>query len=105
MNKIKEKIKNKNAITLVALVITIIILLILTGITISSITNTGLFEKAKDAKEKQIRTEILEKIELLKYEIEIEKNDNNTTTLKNKMIKEKMIDEKEINEKRNIKNQ
>ena len=43
--------KNKG-ITLVALVITIIILLILAGITISSLTNTGLFEKAKEARDK-----------------------------------------------------
>ena len=43
--------KNKG-ITLVALVITIIILLILAGITISSVTNTGLFEKAKEARDK-----------------------------------------------------
>ena len=40
----------KNGITLIALVITIIILLILSGITISSLTNTGLFENAKKAK-------------------------------------------------------
>ena len=34
------------------LVITIVILLILAGITISSLTNTGLFGRAKEAKEK-----------------------------------------------------
>lgn len=45
--------KNKG-ITLVALVITIIILLILAGITISSLTNTGLFEKAKEARDKTV---------------------------------------------------
>ena len=45
--------KNKDrGITLVALVITIIILLILAGITISSLTNTGIFGRAKEAKEK-----------------------------------------------------
>ena len=46
-------LKNKNkGITLVALVITIIILLILAGISISALTNTGIFGKAKDAKQK-----------------------------------------------------
>ena len=46
-------LKNKNkGITLVALVITIIILLILAGISISALTNTGIFQKAKDAKQK-----------------------------------------------------
>ena len=48
----KAKEKCYNGITLVSLVITIIILLILAGITISSLTNTGIFEKAKEAKEK-----------------------------------------------------
>ena len=42
--------KGKRGITLIALVITIIILLILSGITISSLTNTGLFKNAKEAK-------------------------------------------------------
>lgn len=43
--------KNRG-ITLVALVITIIILLILAGISISALTNQGLFGKAKGAKKK-----------------------------------------------------
>ena len=42
--------KKNNGITLVALVITIVILLILAGISISTLTNTGIFQKAKDAK-------------------------------------------------------
>ena len=42
---------NKNkGITLVALVITIIILLILAGVAISALTQTGLFDNAKQAK-------------------------------------------------------
>ena len=43
--------KKQNGITLVALVITIIILLILAGISIASLTQTGLFGKAKEAKD------------------------------------------------------
>ena len=43
--------KKSNGITLVALVITIILLLILAGISISALTNTGIFQKAKDAKQ------------------------------------------------------
>ena len=46
--------KKNNGITLVALVITIVILLILAGISISTLTNTGIFQKAKDAK-KQVK--------------------------------------------------
>ena len=48
----KKTFKNSKGITLVALVITIIILLILAGISISALTNTGIFGKAKDAKQK-----------------------------------------------------
>ena len=44
--------KENKGITLVALVITIVILLILAGISISALTNTGIFQKAKDAKKK-----------------------------------------------------
>ena len=53
----KKKQKNTNGITLIALIITIIILLILAGISISALTQTGLFSRAKQAeqlsKEKQ----------------------------------------------------
>ena len=48
---IENKRKN-NGITLVALGVTIIILLVLSGITISSLTNTGIFKKAKEARDK-----------------------------------------------------
>ena len=46
---------NRRGITLIALIITIIIILILAGISISALTNTGLFGKATDAK---IKTKI-----------------------------------------------
>ena len=48
----KIKKNERKGITLVSLVITVIILLILSTIAIQSLTNTGLFEKAKKAKEK-----------------------------------------------------
>ena len=51
-SKYKNKTSEKNkiqGITLVALVITVIILLILVGITISAITGTSLFSRAKEA--------------------------------------------------------
>ena len=70
-----KKYENKNlGITLVALVITIVILLILAGISISTLTNTGIFQKAKEAKQKsevaeKQQSEILDsyKKELNKY--------------------------------------
>ena len=48
----KKELKKQNGITLVALVITIVILLILAGISISALTQTGLFGKAKQAEQK-----------------------------------------------------
>lgn len=47
--------KGQKGITLVALVITIIILLILAGISIASLSNTGLFKNAQKAKEESTK--------------------------------------------------
>lgn len=63
-----RKLKKQNAITLVALVITIVILLILAGISISALTNTGIFAKAKDAKKKFEDVELEQNTELDSYE-------------------------------------
>ena len=65
--------KENKGITLVALVITIIILLILAGISISTLTNTGIFEKAKDAKEKSEVAEKQQSETLDSYERELNK--------------------------------
>jgi len=59
---LKMKKTKENAITLVALVITIIVLLILAGVSIQAISNTGLFENAKKAKEKSIEAQIKEEM-------------------------------------------
>ena len=67
---LSKKSKNDNGITLVALVITIIILLILAGISISALTNTGIFKSAKDAKTK---SEEAEKKQTEKYLKELKK--------------------------------
>ena len=72
--------KNKqNAITLIALVITIIVLLILTGIAISTtVGSNGIFTKAKEAKRLQVTAEAKEKIgaEILDAQVEaIERNE------------------------------
>ena len=68
-----KKYKNQNAITLVALVITIIILLILAGISISTLTNTGIFGKAKEAKQKSEDAALDQNTKLDEYENEIDK--------------------------------
>ena len=75
----KKLIRNNRGITLVALVITIIILLILAGITISSLTNTGLFGKAKEAKEKTQVAEANQAKILNEYEDELNKYISGTT--------------------------
>ena len=68
-----KNINKQKGITLVALVITIIILLILAGITINSLTGSGLFDKVKLAKEKSENAEKIENETLGEYESEIGK--------------------------------
>ena len=65
--------KENKGITLVALVITIIILLILATISIQSLTNTGLFAKAQEAKEKTQNAEKNQARILKEYEDELNK--------------------------------
>ena len=60
-----------------ALVITIIILLILAGIAISSLTQTGLFSKAQEAKQKTEEKTEEENTTLNEYEKWIAKYENN----------------------------
>ena len=67
--------KKNNGITLVALVITIVILLILAGISISTLTNTGIFQKAKDAKKESENAQKEEDRLISEYEKEIVKQD------------------------------
>ena len=64
--------KNKG-ITLIALVVTIVVLLILAGISISALTNTGIFQKAKDAKQKSENAALDQNTKLDEYENEIDK--------------------------------
>ena len=70
-----KRYKSTKGITLVALVITIIILLILAGISISTLTNTGIFEKAKEAKQKSENAQKEEDRLISEYEKEIVKQD------------------------------
>ena len=107
----ENKKKNIKGITLVALVVTIIILLILAGISISVLTQTGLFGKAKQAEQKSKDAQELENSTLGSYENSIneiistgsrEENSNNNqysleekaigTWIDGKTIYSKMID-------------
>lgn len=68
MKCLKTNSKTFKGITLIALVITIIILLILAGISISALTQTGLFEKVNKAKQKSENAQALENATLADYE-------------------------------------
>ena len=77
----KRYIGKEKGITLVALVITIIILLILATISIQSLTSTGLFKNAKEAKEKTQNAEENQAKTLNEYEDELNKYIAGTSTL------------------------
>ena len=68
-----KKNKSTRGITLIALVITIIILLILAGISISALTNQGLFKNAKIAQNATEKAEAEQGKTLNEYEDEINK--------------------------------
>ena len=85
-------LRNKDkGITLIALVITIIILLILAGISISVLTNQGLFKNAKAAQNATEKAEKEQGQRLNEYEDEINKylenEDENTKAFKEKVGK------------------
>ena len=85
-------LKNKDkGITLIALVITIIILLILAGISISALTNQGLFKNAKIAQNATEKAEAEQGQRLNEYEDEINKylenEDEHTKAFKEKVGK------------------
>ena len=79
--------KNKNkGITLIALVITIIILLILAGISISALTNQGLFKNAKVAQNATEKAEAEQGQRLNEYEDEINKYLSNNDKKEEKLV-------------------
>ena len=78
---------NKNkGITLIALVITIIILLILAGISISALTNQGLFKNAKEAQNATQKAEEEQGKTLNEYEDEINKYLENDKKIDGKIV-------------------
>ena len=79
--------KNKSkGITLIALVITIIILLILAGISISALTNQGLFKNAKVAQKATEKAEAEQGQRLNEYEDEINKYLSNNDKKEEKIV-------------------
>ena len=81
-----KKTNNQKGITLIALVITIIILLILAGISIASLTQTGLFKKAKEAKQNTLDAQLKENTILNEYDEWIAKNGGNGGSSEGKTI-------------------
>ena len=96
-------LKNKDkGITLIALVITIIILLILAGISISALTNQGLFKNAKAAQNATEKAEKEQGQRLNEYEDEINKYlGNSKEPFKGITVEEAMKYNDVLNEKDN----
>lgn len=83
MKKQKTKLKSNQAITLVALVVTIVVLLILAGVSINLVLGeNGLISKAKEAREKTKEATILELIQIEQAaEIVNDKSNNGNSIL------------------------
>ena len=76
----KEKFKERNGITLIALVVTIIVLLILAGVSIAMLTGeNGILTQAQNAKNKTEEAEEKEKIQLATYSAQLEDNNYKLT--------------------------
>lgn len=61
----RKMLKNKNGITLIALVITIVVLLILAGVTLNLVLdNNGIIQKSKEARSETIVADEKEKVEM-----------------------------------------
>ena len=82
----RKRIKKEKGITLIALVITIIILLILAGISISALTNQGLFKNAKAAQNATEKAEAEQGQRLNEYEEELNKYLSNNDKKEEKLI-------------------
>lgn len=78
----KEIIKEKRGITLIALVITIVILIILAGILINiTLGDNGLFTRAKEGAEKYKEQQAREKVEVMLAEFAVEKEIEGTNLI------------------------
>ena len=86
-----NKNKKTKGITLIALIITIVIILILAGISISSLTGSRLFEKAKLAEQKTNVAEKDEENHLSLYENEIDDYLKNSEQVNNGQNTDKII--------------
>ena len=77
----RNKLKNKNGITLIALVVTIIVLLILAGVSLSLLlSDSGIIGRAAKSKEASRYAELKEQEDFLKIEYKINQSLSNGET-------------------------
>ena len=96
----KNLMKEKRGITLIALVITIIVLLILAGLTIATLTgDNGLLTKVGNAKKTSEKGEIEEQVKLAYNEWKLRKETGETVDLQNTVqtTLDKMYDNATVN--------
>ena len=102
----RTKEKQNRAITLIALVITIIILLILAGISIVTLSNTGLFEKTNKAKTEYEKSEIQEELQLAIMAIQSEKlNEDTIKEIIKELPEQKNLDSSKLKWDKNQENE
>ena len=91
----KKLLKNRNGITLIALVITIIVLLILAGVSIAMLTgDNGILTQATEAKEKNTIGEEEERISLALQSLKMKKQaDNVSTTVTSAELQKQLEDD------------
>ena len=98
-------VKDKKAITLIALVITIIVLLILAGVSIKLVTGeNGLISRAEIAKEKSEVEGYIEQIELIRADLQMQDEHYqrpNLDSLNNALKTENWVNSTEINKNEN----
>ncbi len=76
----RRKMKQKNGITLIALVVTIIVLIILAGVSVNLVLGqNGIITKAKEAKKNHEKEAVKEKVSLMMGEYATEREENNKT--------------------------
>ena len=86
--------KKENAITLIALVISIIVIIILAGVTINTLINNGIIDKAKTATQEYKNSQDYEEIQIAKYTNEIDSYINGNRNINLSDDIKKYIDEK-----------
>lgn len=100
-------LKNKNAITLIALVVTIVVLLILAGVSISLILdNNGIIAKSKDARLKSRTAQVEDEVGLWKQQNFINKESNQkqeeADAILESLISRNLLKEDEIDREQEI---